>query len=36
MMEMPIAPRENVLKKIDLDDPLNQRMTKKNYTYINI
>ena len=36
MMEMPIAPRENVLKKIDLDDPLNQRITKKNYTYINI
>lgn len=37
MQDKKIAPRQNVLEKIDLDDPLNQRLTKKSeYTYINI
>lgn len=40
LMDNPIAPRENILKKIDLDDPLNQRVqlynrsTKTNYINI--
>lgn len=38
LMDRPIAPRTNVLQKIDLDDPLNQRVnTRTNRsTYINI
>ena len=38
LMERPIAPRANVLQKIDLDDPLNQRINSRRNksTYINI
>lgn len=38
LMERPIAPRVNVLQKIDLDDPLNQRVNARTdkSTYINI
>jgi hypothetical protein len=38
LMERPIAPRVNVLQKIDLDDPLNQRVNARSgkHSYINI
>lgn len=39
LMDRPIAPRENVLKRIPKDDPLNLYMNRKTssaYTYINI
>lgn len=37
LMERPIAPRENVLQRIDMDDPLNQRVnTSTKASYINI
>jgi hypothetical protein len=38
LMDRPIAPRVNVLQKIDYDDPLNQRVNKRTTgsTYINI
>ena len=38
LMDRPIAPRANVLQKIDLDDPLNQRINTRTQksTYINI
>lgn len=38
LMDRPIAPRANVLQKVDLDDPLNQRVnTRTNRsTYINV
>ena len=37
LMDMPIAPRANILQKIDLDDPLNQRVNlRTGSTYINI
>ena len=38
LMDRPIAPRTNVLQRIDLDDPLNQRINTrtKSSTYINI
>jgi hypothetical protein len=38
LMDRPIAPRANILQKIDYDDPLNQRVNKRTVgsTYINI
>lgn len=38
LMDRPIAPRANILQKIDYDDPLNQRVNRRTVgsTYINI